>query len=515
MAGAPQPGRAHRRGRCIQATLPAGSARQGWWDRLGHAGAYHGRREPPARPRATPRPIPGAQKDRPPAPDFGSRVALAPSGGVGPDRRRPPRPARGAGDDPLRTPRRSTTPPSSTGSRRARWPASRSTTRPRGSTASTSSRTARTEFTTTAPAGIPDRGPRPPATRRASRSSSTRRSSNLLGTLLVWLLPIGLLILFWWWMGRRAQGQMAGIMSIGRSKAKVYTTEKPKTTFADVAGYEGVKQEITRGRRLPEDARQVPGDRRPHPQGRAAGRPAGHRQDAHRPGRGRRGRRAVHVDHRLRLHGDVRRRRARPGCATCSRRPASRRPCIIFVDEIDSIGRKRGAGLGGGHDEREQTLNQMLSEMDGFETTEGIVMMAATNRPDILDPALLRPGRFDRQIVVPLPDLEERLPILAGALQGQADGRRRRPRGRRPGHARHERRRPGQPGQRGRPPRRAPGRQGQSTWTTSRRPATGSSWASGGSRWPSPTRRRRSSPTTRAATPCSPTCSSTPTPCTR
>jgi cell division protease FtsH len=87
-------------------------------------------------------------------------------------------------------------------------------------------------------------------------------------------------------------------------------------------------------------------------------------------------------------------------------------PCIIFVDEIDSIGRKRGAGLGGGHDEREQTLNQMLSEMDGFDTTEGVVMMAATNRPDILDPALLRPGRFDRQVVVPLPDLEERLPIL-------------------------------------------------------------------------------------------------------
>jgi cell division protease FtsH len=87
-------------------------------------------------------------------------------------------------------------------------------------------------------------------------------------------------------------------------------------------------------------------------------------------------------------------------------------PCIIFVDEVDSIGRKRGAGLGGGHDEREQTLNQMLSEMDGFDTTEGVVMMAATNRPDILDPALLRPGRFDRQIVVPLPDLEERLPIL-------------------------------------------------------------------------------------------------------
>jgi cell division protease FtsH len=85
---------------------------------------------------------------------------------------------------------------------------------------------------------------------------------------------------------------------------------------------------------------------------------------------------------------------------------------IIFVDEIDSIGRKRGAGLGGGHDEREQTLNQMLSEMDGFEATEGIVMIAATNRPDILDTALLRPGRFDRQVVVPLPELSEREAIL-------------------------------------------------------------------------------------------------------
>src|SRR5205809_5158369 len=87
-------------------------------------------------------------------------------------------------------------------------------------------------------------------------------------------------------------------------------------------------------------------------------------------------------------------------------------PAIIFIDEIDSIGRKRGAGLGGGHDEREQTLNQMLSEMDGFEATEGIVMIAATNRPDILDSALLRPGRFDRQIMVPLPTQEERVEIL-------------------------------------------------------------------------------------------------------
>ncbi|HJL62526.1 MAG TPA: AAA family ATPase, partial [Pseudomonadales bacterium] len=87
-------------------------------------------------------------------------------------------------------------------------------------------------------------------------------------------------------------------------------------------------------------------------------------------------------------------------------------PCIIFVDELDAVGRSRGAGLGGGNDEREQTLNQILVEMDGFETNEGVVIIAATNRPDVLDPALLRPGRFDRQVVVPLPDIVGREQIL-------------------------------------------------------------------------------------------------------
>ena len=122
---------------------------------------------------------------------------------------------------------------------------------------------------------------------------------------------------------------------------------------------------------------------------------------------------------------------------------------IIFVDEIDSIGRKRGAGLGGGHDEREQTLNQMLSEMDGFETSEGIVIMAATNRPDILDPALLRPGRFDRQIVVPLPEYEERLAILEVHSRDKRMGKDVDLRDDGAGHARHVRRRPRQPRQRG------------------------------------------------------------------
>jgi len=88
-------------------------------------------------------------------------------------------------------------------------------------------------------------------------------------------------------------------------------------------------------------------------------------------------------------------------------------PCIIFIDEIDAVGRHRGAGLGGGHDEREQTLNQLLVEMDGFESNEGVILVSATNRPDVLDPALLRPGRFDRQVVVPLPDVKGREKILA------------------------------------------------------------------------------------------------------
>ena len=124
-------------------------------------------------------------------------------------------------------------------------------------------------------------------------------------------------------------------------------------------------------------------------------------------------------------------------------------PAIIFVDEIDAVGRHRGAGLGGGHDEREQTLNQLLVEMDGFDAKTGVILIAATNRPDILDPALLRPGRFDRQIVVDRPDLAGREAILARAREGQADRRRRRPRRHRPAHPRLHRCRPGQRAERG------------------------------------------------------------------
>jgi cell division protease FtsH len=237
------------------------------------------------------------------------------------------------------------------------------------------------------------------------------RQSDFIGSLLLWLLPIGLLIGFWWWMGRRAQGQMAGIMNIGRSRAKVYTTEKPKTTFTDVAGYAGVKEEITEvvdflrnagkfreiGARIPKGVLLV-------------GPPGAGKTLIARAVAGEAGVPFISVTGSdfMEMFVGVGAARVRDLFQTARKQA----PAIIFVDEIDSIGRKRGAGLGGGHDEREQTLNQMLSEMDGFETTEGIVMMAATNRPDILDPALLRPGRFDRQIVVPLPTLEERLAIL-------------------------------------------------------------------------------------------------------
>jgi cell division protease FtsH len=236
-------------------------------------------------------------------------------------------------------------------------------------------------------------------------------SSDWLSGLLYFLLPIGLLILFFLWLSRRQAGQMGAVMNIGRSRAKVYNTEKPKTTFADVAGYGPVKEEIKEvvdflkqpgkfkeiGARIPKGVLLV-------------GPPGTGKTLIARAVAGEAGVPFVSVTGSdfMEMFVGVGAARVRDLFQTARKQA----PAIIFVDEIDSIGRKRGAGLGGGHDEREQTLNQMLAEMDGFEATEGIVMMAATNRPDILDPALLRPGRFDRQILVPLPTQDERVAIL-------------------------------------------------------------------------------------------------------
>ncbi|HEY4928860.1 MAG TPA: ATP-dependent zinc metalloprotease FtsH [Acidimicrobiales bacterium] len=236
-------------------------------------------------------------------------------------------------------------------------------------------------------------------------------TQNPLVSLLYYLIPFAIILGIFYFISRRAQGQMGSIMSIGRSKAKLYSTERPSTTFDDVAGYDGVKLEISEvvdflktparfkeiGARIPKGILLVgpPGTGKTLLARAVAG-------EAGVPFM------SVSGSDFMEMFVGVGASRVRDLFATARKQA----PAIVFIDEIDSIGRKRGAGLGGGHDEREQTLNQMLSEMDGFDPTEGIVVMAATNRPDILDAAILRPGRFDRQIVVPLPDLDERLPIL-------------------------------------------------------------------------------------------------------
>jgi len=269
-----------------------------------------------------------------------------------------------------------------------------------------------TEFSTTGPleSGLPDEDI---ATLRANDVDIEYEtpSPNPLWGFLSLFGPIILIVLFFVWMYRRQQSQVGGIMSIGRSRAKTYTTERPGTTFADVAGYDGVKQEITEvvdflkhpdrfrdiGARIPKGILLV-------------GPPGTGKTLIARAVAGEAGVPFLSVTGSDFMEMFVGVGASRVRDLFQSARKMGR--AIIFVDEIDSIGRKRGAGLGGGHDEREQTLNQMLAEMDGFEATEGIVMMAATNRPDILDSALLRPGRFDRQVTVPLPELEDRKAIV-------------------------------------------------------------------------------------------------------
>ncbi len=265
-------------------------------------------------------------------------------------------------------------------------------------------------YSSSGPATLPDADVALLAEKKVDVTYSTPQSS-LFGTLIPLLLPIALIIGFFVWMQRRSAGQMGSVMQIGRSKAKTYSSERPGTTFADVAGYEGVKQEVQEvveflkspgrfaqiGARIPKGVLLV-------------GPPGTGKTLIARAVAGEAGVPFLSVTGSDFMEMFVGVGASRVRDLFQSARKMGR--AIIFVDEIDSIGRKRGAGLGGGHDEREQTLNQMLSEMDGFESTEGIVMMAATNRPDILDPALLRPGRFDRQVVVPLPEVDERVAIL-------------------------------------------------------------------------------------------------------
>ena len=240
----------------------------------------------------------------------------------------------------------------------------------------------------------------------------TDKPSLLVDVLISWF-PMLLLIGVWIFFMRQMQGSVGGrgAMSFGKSRARLMGDDQIKVTFKDVAGVEEAKEEVSElveflrdpgkfqklGGRIPKGVLMVglPGTGKTLLAKAIAG-------EAKVPFF------SISGSDFVEMFVGVGASRVRD-MFTQARKHA---PCIIFIDEIDAVGRHRGAGLGGGHDEREQTLNQLLVEMDGFEGYEGIIVIAATNRPDVLDPALLRPGRFDRQVAVPLPDVRGREQIL-------------------------------------------------------------------------------------------------------
>ncbi len=235
--------------------------------------------------------------------------------------------------------------------------------------------------------------------------------AGIVPALLINILPILLFIGVWIFFMRQMQGGTRGAMGFGKSKARLLTEVKNRVTFDDVAGVDEAKEELTEivdflkdpakfqrlGGKIPKGALLVgpPGTGKTLLARAVAG-------EAGVPFF------SISGSDFVEMFVGVGASRVRDMFEQAKKNA----PCIIFIDEIDAVGRHRGAGLGGGNDEREQTLNQLLVEMDGFETNEGIILVAATNRPDVLDPALLRPGRFDRQVVVPNPDVQGREKIL-------------------------------------------------------------------------------------------------------
>jgi cell division protease FtsH len=230
-------------------------------------------------------------------------------------------------------------------------------------------------------------------------------------TLLTSLLPIVILVVFWFFIMQQTQGGGGRVMNFGKSKAKLLGEDNIKVTFNDVAGAEEAKQELEEVVDFLKDPSKFTAIGAKIPKGVLLSGP---------PGTGKTllakavaGEAGVPFftisgSDFVEMFVGVGASRVRDLFGQAKKNA----PCIIFIDEIDAVGRQRGAGLGGGHDEREQTLNQLLVEMDGFGANEGIITIAATNRPDILDPALLRPGRFDRQVIVGRPDLRGREAIL-------------------------------------------------------------------------------------------------------
>ena len=229
---------------------------------------------------------------------------------------------------------------------------------------------------------------------------------NILG----YMFPILILIIAWVFIMQRMQGGGSQMMSFGKSKAKMSESEK-KVTFEDVANYEEVKEELLEVVEFLKNPRKFSRLGAEVPKGiLLVGPPGTGKTLMARAVAGEAGVPFFFISGSdfVEMFVGVGASRVRD----LFEQGKKNSPCIIFVDELDSVGRQRGAGLGGGHDEREQTLNQLLNEMDGFEPNEGIILMAATNRPDVLDPALLRPGRFDRQVLVDKPDVLGRRLIL-------------------------------------------------------------------------------------------------------
>src|SRR6201986_1028825 len=236
------------------------------------------------------------------------------------------------------------------------------------------------------------------------------RSSALL-SILETFVPYLIIALFFFFLLSQMQGGGSRVMNFGKSRAKLITKDTPKTTFADVAGADEAIEELQEIKEFLQNPAKFQAIGAKIPRGvLLLGPPGTGKTLLARAVAGEAGVPFLSISGAdfVEMFVGVGASRVRDLFDQAKKHA----PCIVFIDEIDAVGRHRGAGLGGGHDEREQTLNQLLVEMAGFEGNEGIIVIAATNRPDVLDPALLRPGRFDRQVVVPLPDLKGRDQIL-------------------------------------------------------------------------------------------------------